>query len=292
MHPMTTPLFLDHYATPGIMTDAGELAPLLDALPRDLGALVEALQGLMVHIFWAERYGLSLSDERKAEVNLRRVDKQLRRLIELDDAPLAQARPLERKLVGNCRDFATVLAAFLRHQGTPARARCGFGTYFVPDHYEDHWVCEVWRADEGRWALVDAQLDALQREAMAIPFDPLDVPRDQFVVAGDAWQLCRNGAANPDDFGIFQWHGWAFVRGNVVRDVLALCRVEILPWDEWGQIIPDDDRAVTESVDLVDEMARLSSQAGVTQDQASALAAVRAFYEAHLAGCPGEGVLD
>ena len=41
--------------------------------------------------------------------------------------------------MGNCRDFSTMLCTVLRYQNTPARARCGFGAYFLPDHYEDHW---------------------------------------------------------------------------------------------------------------------------------------------------------
>jgi hypothetical protein len=32
-------------------------------------------------------------------------------------------------------------AAMLRAQGTPARARCGFGGYFGSGAFEDHWVC-------------------------------------------------------------------------------------------------------------------------------------------------------
>jgi hypothetical protein len=44
---------------------------------------------------------------------------------------------------------------------------------------------------ENRWILVDAQLDAVQRETFKPGFDPLDVPRDGFIVAGDAWRQCR-----------------------------------------------------------------------------------------------------
>jgi len=150
----------------------------------------------------------------------------------------------------------------------------------------------MWREDERRWVLVDAQLDAFQREAMAISFDPLDVPRDQFVVAGQAWHMCRNGAANPDDFGIFQWHGWAFIRGNVVRDVLALNKVEILPWDDWGLIAHNDDAAITDEVETVDRMAALSAAAGLPGDEAQWRRDLRALYETHLAGHPGKGILD
>ena len=124
-----------------------------------------------------------------------------------------------------------MLTSILQHQGVPARARCGFGTYFLPDHFEDHWVCEYWKSEQQRWILVDAQLDEFQCNEMKVPFNPLDVPRDQFVVAGQAWQMCRQGQANPQQFGIFEWHGWWFIWGNVVRELLAFNKIELLPWD-------------------------------------------------------------
>jgi len=228
------------YATPGPITNPGPHAPCLDGLPTSVGELVEIIQGLLLHVHWAERYGIRLSEERKQEVQLRTVSRMLARIAELDAGPLAVARPLDRRLVGNCRDFSTLLCALLRHQGIPARARCGFGAYFLPNHYEDHWVCEHWKADEGRWALVDAQLDALQRQTLGVSFDPLDVPRDQFIAGGRAWQMCRSGEADPDAFGIFDMHGLWFVRGNVVRDLLALGKIEVLPWDHWGLMVESD----------------------------------------------------
>ena len=225
------------YATPGLMTDPGPYASSFDVLPRDISDLVKTVQGVMLHIFWAERYGVTLSEERKGEAQLRRVDQKLARIFELDARPLTEARDHSHKLVGNCRDFSVMMAAILRHQGVPARVRCGFGTYFIADHYEDHWVAEVWRAGEERWVLVDAQLDGLMQEALKLDFDPLDVPRDRFIVGGKAWQLCRSGQADPDSFGIFDMHGLRFVQGNLIRDVLAFSKVELLPWDHgWGYL--------------------------------------------------------
>lgn len=263
---------LAYYTQPGPMTDPGPYAHLFDGLPTDIPSLVKTLQGVMVHIFWAEQYGLQLTDERKAEVNLRYVDKQLARIMELDDRPLTEARPNERKLVGNCRDFSVMLTAILRHQGIPARARCGFGTYFTPGHYEDHWSCEYWNAEQARWILVDAQLDKLMRDALKPDFDPLDTPRDRFIVGGDAWQLCRSGQANPDDFGIFEWHGIEFVRGDLLRDFLAFSRVEILPWDGgWGYLIELAPEQVEPIYALMDRVAALTL--------ADDFAAIRALYE-------------
>ena len=226
---------LAYYAQPGVMTDPGEQAELLAGLPDDLPGLVRVVQGSLVHVFWAERYGLTLSEEQKQTLQVRPVGAKLQHMRQVDNSPLAAPRPLEGRQVGNCRDFSVLLAALLRHQGRPARARCGFGAYFLPNHFEDHWVCQVWDATTQRWKLVDSQLDALQRQALGIAFDPLDVPYNQFILAGAAWRMVQDGQANAHDFGIFDMHGPWFILGNVLRDFLALNKIEILPWDGgWG----------------------------------------------------------
>jgi hypothetical protein len=79
--------------------------------------------------------------------------------------------------------------------------------------------------------LVDAQLDEFQCKELKVDFDPLDVPCDQFVVAGEAWQMCRLGITESQQFGIFEMHGWWFIWGNVVRELFAFNKVELLPWD-------------------------------------------------------------
>jgi hypothetical protein len=270
-HPATHPL--KYYAGQGLITDPGEHASLFDGLPAELPALCRAVQGLLLHIFWAERYGVSLTDERRQEVQLRHVARMLTRLRELDDRPLSIARPPERRLVGNCRDFSTLLCAILRHQGVPARARCGFGVYFTPGHYEDHWVCECWNAAEQRWVMVDAQLDEVQRQVLGIAFDPCDVPRDQFLPGGKGWQLCRAGQADPDCFGIFDMHGLWFVRGDMVRDLASLNKVELLPWDCWG-LIEGEDKSLSQ-----DDMALLDRVAALTLAGNEAFPALRALYE-------------
>ena len=264
---------LEYYASPGIMTDPGEYADLFGGLTGEISGLVEIVQGLMIHVFWAERYGVKLSEKRQQEVQLRTVSQKIRRILELRDQPLTVGRLLEERLVGNCRDFATFLCAMLRYQRVPARARCGFGVYFLPDHYEDHWVCECWKADEERWVMVDVQLDAFQREKLNIQFDPLDMPPGQFVTGGKAWLMCRAGEADPNKFGIFDMHGIAFIRGNLIRDFLALNKIEILPWDDWGLMESDDKSAATNEVELMDHLAQLTLARNETFPQ------IRAAYE-------------
>lgn len=268
-----TPNILEYYARPGPMTDPKEYATLFDDLPTDLASLCQVVQGLMVHIYWAERYGLTLSEERKQEVELRWVNRMLARLLELDDRPLTQARPLDKKLVGNCRDHTTLLCAILRHQGVPARARCGFATYFLPNHFEDHWVCEYWNESARRWVMVDAQLDAFQRDQLQIRFDPLDVPDDQFLTGGRAWLMCRAGQADPEQFGIADMHGMWFIRGDLLRDFLALNKIETLPWDGWGLIYKDEKEITNEDRGFLDHVAALT-KAGDAQ-----FAQIRSLYE-------------
>jgi hypothetical protein len=264
---------LDYFSTPGKMTSPGIHAPLFDPLPGDISALVKVVQGLMIHVFWIEKYGIQLDAARKEEVQLRTVERMLARILELDSRPLSDAREPVKKLVGNCRDFSVLLTAMLRHQGIPARARCGFAKYFIPKHHEDHWVVEYWNPKQQRWVLVDAQLDELQRNKLRISFDPLNVPRDQFLTGGRAWQLCRSGQVDPATFGIFDMKGLWFVVGDFLRDVASLNKMEMLPWDSWGMMRGRDEDITEADIVFLDKLAEL------TAGDVPEISKVRTLYE-------------
>lgn len=266
---------LNFYAQPGVMSEPGPYAAMLEQLPDTVPALVQTLQGLVIHVFWTEQYGVKLADERNNEVTIRPVQAKLARMLELDPRPLGEPRPLELRLVSNCRDISLLLASMLKVKGIPARARCGFGRYFMPDHYEDHWMTEYWNAGEQRWVQVDAQMDALQQKALNLPFDPLDMPQGQFVLAGEAWQMARDGREDPDKFGIFEWHGGDFIRGNVMRDLLSLNKIELLPWDFWGMMQTPVAELTPEQLALVDQAAALTLAGN------EAFEDVRAIYESN-----------
>jgi hypothetical protein len=247
----------DFYRRTARMTEPGR-GHALDGLPRDKAALAKAVQGLLLHEHWAEAYGESLSPGRRAESQIRPVAEMLAGIAEHDDAPLARPRPASRRLVCVCRHFTVLTVAALRAQGVPARARCGFAAYFVPGEFADHWVAEYWRSDEARWALADAQLDELQRKATNADFDPLDVPRDRFIVAGDAWRLWRGGAEDGAKFGIFDFRGAWFIANNLLRDFAALNNMEMLPWDMWGAMAREDQGL---DLPLFDRLAELTLDA-------------------------------
>jgi hypothetical protein len=242
------------YAEPGVMTSLGRFAPQftgLSAAPSELAAIGH---GLLIHEHIAPRYGVELSDHERRSVHLRRVEQVLGHALSLDPAPLTTARPPAKRAPGNCRHFTVLLVALLRAQGVPARARCGFGMYFREGRGEDHWVAEYWNAAGSRWVLVDGQLDAEQRTMFGIGFDVLDVPRDGFLVAADAWQRCRAGRADPDTFGLsfLDEAGYWWIAANMMRDAAALENVEVLPWDVWG-VMPEPDDTV--DMELFDELA-------------------------------------
>jgi hypothetical protein len=273
---------LDYYAEHSPITDPGGYASLFDDLPTTIPALCQVVQGLMIHRGFTDFYGLQMSADRTEGAELRHVSHLLARIAELDDRPLASARPPERRLRIVCRDFAVVLCAMLRHQGVPARARCGFARYFghcpesTPGFNVDHWVCEVWKDVEQRWILVDAEIDENERDFCHIEIDPLEVPRDQFLVAGRAWDLCRSGQANPDDFGLGpdSMHGLWYVQSQLVRDLAAMNKMELLCWDCWGLGHADvNEDPSPENAALLDRVAALA-QAGN-----ESFAELRALYE-------------
>ena len=263
---------IEYYSRYGRITDPREEAGMFEGLPLGVARLRGLVQGLLIHVFWAQRYGLTLQASREQELQIRSVAEKLRQIRKLDDRPIAEPRPPEKRLVGNCRDFSLMLCSMLRYHGVPARARCGFAAYFVPKHFEDHWVCEWWDGT-GRWVKVDAQLDAMQCERLGINFDPLDVPDDQFLVGGKAWQMCRTGKADPDKFGISDLRGLWMVRGNLVRDLASLNKVELLPWDSWG-LIDKKDEELSES-----DLALLDQVAIIAQADNSGFDRIRSVYE-------------
>jgi len=261
---------LDAWRAAVAMSDAGRQARLLDDLPSDVGRLAGIVQGLLIHQHVSPAYGVALNEAQLAEPHIRGVEPMLERIAAHDPGPLAKARPEGERLVGVCRHFTLLHVAMLRRHGIAARARCGFGAYFEKGKFVDHWVTEYFNEADERWVLVDPQLDARQCALFEVTFDPLDVPREQFVVAGDAWQLCRAGKARPDAFGILDMHGLWFIAGNVIRDVAALNNREMLPWDVWGAM-PRRDAEL--DLPLIDRLAGLSHAPDRHEDE------LRAAYE-------------
>ncbi len=257
---------LDYYATPGPLTDAGGHAARLRDLPVDVEQMVRIVHHLGIYdVVAGDFYGVALSEERAADIHVRAAREMFDRIVAVDDRPLSSRRGPDKRIGCRCHAFTKLIVTMLRAKEIPARARCGFSTYFSPGrtwtrsstssavrvrgeqqsvriatssgHYEDHWVCEYWNENQARWVVVDAQLDEVWREKLAVDWDVLDVSRERFLVAADAWTRCREDHADPEHFGISFYEGlrglW-FIAGNLVRDAAALNKMEMLPWDVWG----------------------------------------------------------
>ena len=266
----------EYYQRSGPMTALGAHAAEFSTLPGNIASLCEVIQGVLIHRDIAPfLYGLKLSEAQRDDAHIRPIAQMLTRVHALDARPLTIAREPARRLPSVCRHFSLMLCAILREQGIPARPRCGFGAYFTPGKFEDHWVCEYWNAADARWILVDAQLDAIQRKQFKPDFDTLDVPHDRFIIAGDAWDQCRSGRADANRFGLsfINEHGLWFIAGNVLRDLASLNRIEMLPWDVWGLMEMGDDALTSEKKTLLDRVAALT----LAGDES--FAEVRAIYE-------------
>jgi hypothetical protein len=250
-----------YYRGEASMSAPGSQDSALRELPREIGALRDIIQGVLIHADLAPwLYDVKFSEQRYDDKHVRPVAEVLSRIRELSAQPLTFARKPADRLATVCRHFSLLLCAILRQQGVPARTRVGFGAYFNAGKFEDHWVCEYWNAQQARWTLVDAQLDEIQRKTFKIDFDPLDVPHNRFIIAGDGWQMCRSGRADAKDFGLSPANlkGWWFIGGNVLRDFAALNRVELLPWDVWGAMPPPDAELTEENQMLIDHVAALT----------------------------------
>ncbi len=269
---MTTLDVLDYYAAHGALTEPHGQAPDFAALPADVSALCEVVQGLIVHVEWASRYGIA--EGAAGSRDTLPVSRRLALVKAVRHGPISVARPPNARTPGTCRDFALMLCSMLRHRAIPARVRCGFATYFAARPWEDHWVCEYWNPARQQWALADAQLDELHRDARNIDFDIADLPPGKFLNAGQAWQMCRSGACDPADFGHGADGGLWFVRVNVMRDMLALHKQETSAWDTWRAATPDSKVLDASTLSLCDRIAEATASIGDRSIEVPDLSAV------------------
>lgn len=221
------------YRQPGPMTslDPAQVR-LADGLPDNPAGICQAVQSLVIQPDDATVAGVP--EHRLAEKNIRPVRGLIEVLTAGDPAPLHQARTPASRVVGTCRHFAVLSCALLQLRGIPARARCGFATYFVAGHNVDHWITEYWHAQERRWVRVDTEI-----LGQPLVPSPADLAAGEFLTGGEAWAWYRSGSVDGQLFGVagvdYAW-GPAEIRGNAIRDLAALCQREMLPWDEWGRM--------------------------------------------------------
>jgi hypothetical protein len=234
----------EYYRWPGPLTELdGAQRALVETLPAYPVQLCAAAQGLLV------LPGAELSPRRLEERNTRPARRILQAALSRAGDELDVPRPLKARVTGTCRHFAVLSCAFLRARDIPARARCGFETYFQPGRNHDHWITEHWDGD--RWVRIDSEI-----LGVGIVDRPEDLVEGQFLTGTEAWAAYRAGA-DPMTFGVHGTENWgaAEIVGNVIRDLAALNKIEMLPWDEWGPMASCYERGLTADIEnLMDEV--------------------------------------
>lgn len=283
-----------YYSLPGDITSLNKYKEFTECLPADPGAIYQAAQGLLIHDRWVGQYGVEYIKAHEYTQKFAYMEDLLDKALELDHSNLLIPRHPSNRVIACCREFATLMCALLRAKGIPARSRCGFAVYFGWDgQYEDHWICEYW--DGERWVMSDPQLDPFQQSIVIgwgmdrargnnqllqriNTFTPRNLKADEFITAGQAWILCREGSADPKNFGIGcpirpEWgidslHGSWFIRGQLLRDFAALNKVETVPylvrigkgldWKAWRLVGAKDEELTEEDLYLLDTIAKLT----------------------------------
>jgi hypothetical protein len=267
---------LSWYASQSAVTSPGDLVSLVADIPVSVDRLRQVAHGLVIHYRDERPLEVGIPQSRLTEIDSRFGERMLARLTELQAGSLLDPRPPGQRLVGCCRDFTVLFLAMARAAGIPSRGRVGFARYYVASLGLDHEVAEVWDEGEGRWRLVDANLEADHVDPTdGRRIDPLDVPRDRFLVAGVAWRLCRSGEADPETFMVDpgldaeNTRSWPYLQHNLIHDLAALNKVEMLLWDAWG--LADERSTDPHDLDLLDGIARVTARPDPTLDELRAL---------------------
>ena len=167
---------LDYYAAPGRFTTLGDG----DFPSGAIGEVVAVVQGLLVYDVVAQPfYGVELTPIQADAIHERDTARLLDIVRAIDARPLNEHRRAADRIGARCHAFSRLTVAFMRAGGVPARARCGFGAFFRPGWFEDHWVAEYWIATTVRWQMVDAQLDATWREKIGFAGDALAITANE-----------------------------------------------------------------------------------------------------------------
>ena len=270
---------LRYYSKAGPVTDIEKYREFVDWLTNDVRAIFQVVQGILLHDGWLKAYDIEFNDAQRYDFNSLTMKTVLDKAIELGGKSLPIPRAPDKRVIGCCREFATLMTALLRAKGTPARSRCGFAAYFDDSPtWEDHWVCEYWNREQERWILVDPQMDPFQQSVLSLSFSPLDIPRSQFLPGAEAWLACLEERFDPEHFGISgnlaeynleTLFGLWFVRGNLLRDFASLNKVETVPllmrlwrglsWASWRLVGSPDEKLTADDLALLFRAAQLAA---------------------------------
>ena len=210
---------LDFYRNTSLFTDLGFYKSFAKNLPDDIETLCLLLRNQIIHPF-----DLKDEEERKNPNSFYGDMTKIPRtslIYENDLFPSAIAmmaellrrnsdftrdRKIEDKIHVCCRETSILLISILKAKNIPARTRCGF-TYSVSEieGAGDHWIVEYYDETCKRWILVDPTMyyDQETLEYFEIDYSLIDMPRDKFIFAADAYLGLRNKKYKTEDIYCF-----------------------------------------------------------------------------------------
>ena len=206
---------LSYFATQSAFTDLGKYSEQYAAVPADVTAICSVVQGLFLK--QEERYKYPIVNERLLATHARQVSAVLDWVTKLKKGGnVVDAREIPDRFLASSSDYANLFVAICREKGIAARKRVGFANGTSCD-YAEYWDGSAWKQ-----------------------IDPSGEIEGEIVPAAKAWTACRAGEMDAAQFVADAQHkqlGWDALRTNLILDLAAMNKVELLNWDRYGWLL-------------------------------------------------------
>ena len=206
---------LTYFASQSALTDLGKYGEQYAAVPADVTAICGVVQGLFLK--QEERYKYPIVNERLLGTHARQVSAVLDWVMKFKKGGnVVDAREIPDKFLASSSDYANLFVAICREKGIAARKRVGFANGASCD-YAEYWDGSAWKQ-----------------------IDPSGEIEGEIVSAAKVWTACRAG---EDDAAKYvadaqtKHIGWEAVRTNLILDLAAMNKVELLNWDRYGWLL-------------------------------------------------------
>lgn len=201
---------LSYYRTQSPFTDPGSYQELYAPLPKTVPEICSVVQGLFLD--YRERYKYPIVNERLLCMHARTANAVIKFVLSWNKSPLAEARPDPDRFLAATSDYANLFVSMARNAGIAARKRVGFV------NNESFEQAEYYDEAEKQWKLID----------------PSGLAEGDFVPAAQVWQACRSGKLDPNQFSSATDKGMPLVLANLMLDVAAVNKRELLIWDRFS----------------------------------------------------------
>ena len=206
---------LTYFASQSALTDLGKYGEQYAAVPADVTAICGVVQGLFLK--QEERYKYPIVNERLLGTHARQASAVLDWVMKLKKGGnVVDVREIPDRFLASSSDYANLFVAICREKGIAARKRVGFCNGTSCD-YAEYWDGSAWKQ-----------------------IDPSGLIEGEIVPAAKAWTACRAGEQCACQYEADAQHkhtGWEALRTNLILDLAAMNKVELLNWDRYGWLL-------------------------------------------------------